>query len=38
VREGKTDRIAGDAKEKVGDAKDKVEAVIDRARDAAQKK
>jgi uncharacterized protein YjbJ (UPF0337 family) len=37
-RDGKTDRLAGEAKEKVGDATDKVEEVIDKAKDAVQRK
>ena len=32
-REGREDRLAGEAKEKVGRAKDKVEDVIDAAKD-----
>jgi len=34
--EGKVDRRAGDAKEKLGDAKDEVEKVIDKAEDKAE--
>lgn len=37
-REGRTDRLAGEAKEKVGDASDKIEEVIDKAKDAIQRK
>ena len=37
-REGKTDRISGEIKEKAGDAKDKVEEVIDKTKDAVQRK
>lgn len=37
-REGKTDRLAGDAKEKVGQAKDKVEEGIDKVKDAVDHK
>jgi uncharacterized protein YjbJ (UPF0337 family) len=37
-REGKTDRLAGEAKEKVGDAQEKVKEVIDKAKDAVQGK
>jgi uncharacterized protein YjbJ (UPF0337 family) len=36
-REGKTDRVAGEVKEKVGQAEDKVEDVIDKAKDALHK-
>jgi uncharacterized protein YjbJ (UPF0337 family) len=36
-REGKTDRVAGEAKEKVGQAKDKVEEGIDKVKDALHK-
>lgn len=32
-REGRDDRLAGEAKEKIGDAKDKVEEVVDSAKD-----
>jgi uncharacterized protein YjbJ (UPF0337 family) len=34
--EGKADRRAGEAKEKLGDAKDKVEEVIDTAKDKVE--
>jgi uncharacterized protein YjbJ (UPF0337 family) len=34
--EGKADRRAGEAKEKVGHAKDKVEEVIDKAKDKVE--
>jgi len=37
-REGKSDRIAGETKEKLGDAKDKLEEGIDRVKDALHKK
>jgi uncharacterized protein YjbJ (UPF0337 family) len=37
-REGKTDRLAGEAKEKVGEAKDKVEEGIDKIKDAVHRK
>ncbi len=37
-REGQTDRIAGEVKEKIGDAKDKVEEAIDKTKDAVQRK
>jgi uncharacterized protein YjbJ (UPF0337 family) len=37
-REGKTDRLAGEAKEKVGEAKDKVEEGIDKIKDAIHHK
>ena len=37
-REGRTDRLAGEAKEKLGHAKDKVEEVIDKAKDSMQRK
>jgi uncharacterized protein YjbJ (UPF0337 family) len=37
-REGKTDRLAGEAKEKVGEAKDKVEEGIDKVKDAIHRK
>ncbi len=36
--EGRGDRLAGEAKEKLGDAKKKVEKVIDKAKDAVQGK
>jgi uncharacterized protein YjbJ (UPF0337 family) len=36
--EGKADRIAGEAKEKLADATDKIEDVIDKARDALHRK
>ena len=36
-REGKTDRVAGEAKEKLGDVKDKVEEGIDKVKDALHK-
>jgi uncharacterized protein YjbJ (UPF0337 family) len=36
--EGKADRIAGEAKEKLEDATDKVEEVIDKAKDALHRK
>ena len=36
--EGKADRIAGEAKEKLADATDKVEEVIDKAKDALHRK
>ena len=36
--EGKSDRRAGDAKEKVESAKDKVEEVIDKTKDAVHRK
>jgi len=38
TRDGKADRLAGDAKEKVGDATEKVEEVIDKAKGALQRK
>lgn len=34
--EGKSDRHAGEAKEKLGDARDKVEEVIDKAKDKVE--
>jgi len=34
--EGKADRRAGEAKEKLGHAKDKIEAVIDKAKDKGE--
>ena len=37
-REGRTDRLAGEAKEKLGHAKDKVEEVIDKAKDSMHRK
>lgn len=37
-REGQADRLAGEAKEKLGDAKKKIEEVIDKAKDAVQRK
>jgi uncharacterized protein YjbJ (UPF0337 family) len=37
-RDGKTDRLTGEAKEKLGDAKEAVEGVIDKAKDAVQRK
>jgi uncharacterized protein YjbJ (UPF0337 family) len=37
-REGKSDRLAGEAKEKVGEAKDKVEEGIDKIKDAIHRK
>jgi uncharacterized protein YjbJ (UPF0337 family) len=36
--EGKADRIAGEAKEKLADAIDKVEEVIDKAKDVLHRK
>jgi uncharacterized protein YjbJ (UPF0337 family) len=35
-REGRADRLAGEAKEKLGVAKEKAEAVLDRAKDKAE--
>lgn len=37
-REGQTDRVAGEVKEKIGDAKDKVGEAIDKTKDAVQPK
>jgi uncharacterized protein YjbJ (UPF0337 family) len=37
-REGRIDRLAGEANEKVGDVKDKIEKVIDKAKDSLEKK
>jgi uncharacterized protein YjbJ (UPF0337 family) len=37
-RDGRTDRLAGEAKEKVSDAKEAVEGVIDKAKEAVQQK
>ena len=36
-REGKTDRVAGETKEKLGNVKDKVEEGIDNVKDALHK-
>lgn len=35
-REGRADRLAGEAKEKLGHAKEKAEAVLDKAKDKAE--
>jgi len=37
-REGRNDRLAGEAKEKLGHAEDKLAEVIDDAKDAIQRK
>jgi uncharacterized protein YjbJ (UPF0337 family) len=37
-REGRVDRLAGEAKEKLGHAKDKIEDVIDKSRKSTHKK
>ena len=37
-REGKTDRLAGEAKDKLGDVKEKVEEGIDKVKDAIHRK
>jgi len=37
-REGQTDRLAGEAKEKLGDVKDKAEEWVDKAKDSTKQK